>query len=145
MCSTNNRADTVLSYFRAAVEEYGLPSRVRGHRGVENVRVAEYMLTARGTGRHSYIACQSVHNQRIERLWRYLTLAVTVTYKSLFRELEHRQQLDPLNSTDLYCWHYVFVPRIQRSLDEFRDAWRRHRVATETGRTPLQVRLQFIY
>ena len=42
--SSNNRAETVLSAFLHAVDEFGLPSRVRSDKGSENVLVAQYML-----------------------------------------------------------------------------------------------------
>ncbi|KAF7309229.1 hypothetical protein MIND_00293200 [Mycena indigotica] len=51
----NNRAHTVLSLFLAAATQFGVPSRVRGDHGVENVKVAEAMEEIRGPGRGSYI------------------------------------------------------------------------------------------
>ena len=46
-CCTNNRADTVLEYFTNGVQEHGVPSRVRGDQGVENVNVARFMVENR--------------------------------------------------------------------------------------------------
>jgi len=53
--SNNNRAATVLQLFLAAIQEFRLPSRVRGDHGVENLQVAAYMETERGIERGSYI------------------------------------------------------------------------------------------
>lgn len=60
----NNRASTVLQSFIAAVEQYGLPSRVRSDKGGENADVAEFMIRSRGANRNSHITGRSVHNQR---------------------------------------------------------------------------------
>ena len=50
-CSTNNLAATVHALFVAAVERNGWPSRVRSHKGGENVDVAASMLRQRGVNR----------------------------------------------------------------------------------------------
>ena len=47
-CSTNNRASTVYRSFLEAVQQYGLPSRVRSDYGRENYEVARHMLLNRG-------------------------------------------------------------------------------------------------
>lgn len=51
----NNRAQTVLNLFLDAARIYGIPLRVRGDHGVENLYVAAYMDEFRGEGRGSYI------------------------------------------------------------------------------------------
>ena len=51
----NNRAETVLTLFLESITKHGVPSRVRGNHGTENLRVAEWMETHRGLGRGSYI------------------------------------------------------------------------------------------
>jgi hypothetical protein len=43
--STNNKATTVFSLFMEAVEKFGLPRRVRGDQGVENVDVVWFMFS----------------------------------------------------------------------------------------------------
>ncbi len=68
--SDNNRAATVLGQFLDAVNEYGLPSRVRSDKGGENVDVSWYMLThpQRGPGRGSMITGKKLIKGRFRLL-----------------------------------------------------------------------------
>lgn len=53
--SNNNSAETVLSVFMHGASFHGVPSRVRGDHGTENLRVAAYMNDFRGADRGSYL------------------------------------------------------------------------------------------
>ena len=65
---TNNRGDTVLTLFLDTVRRHGVPSRVRGDHGTENIRVAEWMERVRGLNRGSYIWGRYVSSLLLFRL-----------------------------------------------------------------------------
>ena len=63
----------------------------------------------------------------------------TSLYYKLFYYLEENNLLDSINEQHLFSLHYIFLPRINRSLKQFQDAWNSHGVRTEKGHTPNQL------
>ena len=185
----NNRAKTVLNAYLQAVDEFGLPSRVRMDKGGENVaeitslfphcdeKSVSSKLRSRGilvkrdrvqdslrrvnpsgvilrsravlhrrsyqvsspTGRGSAITGRSIHNQRIERLWRDLFSGCISFFYSMFYTLEDNGLLNINCALDLYALHFVFIPILQEHLDLFRHGWAHHHMRTEHNRSPQQL------
>ena len=146
--SDNNRASTVFDVFHEAIAEHGVPSRVRGDHGGENVQVAEFMEAYRGPGRGSYIwgryiissllfSCpsfyanslhygRSVHNTRIERLWYDVTNGFGQKWKNFFIELETHCHLNAHNPGHIWLLHYLFKDAINEDATGWVRAWNRH-------------------
>ena len=137
-CSTNNKAMTVFSAFKDAINDYGVPSRVRSDKGGENILVCQYMVAIRGLNRGSHIAGSSLHNQRIERIWRDVYRCVCATYE-IFYSLEAVGVLDPDCEMDLFILHCLYQPLISHSLKEFCNAWNSHPLRTEHNWSPKRI------
>ena len=137
-CATNNRSETALKFFLVGVENYGLPCRVRGDYGSENNGIENYMLQ-NGCSQRAYIRGPSVHNQRIERLHYDTTHCALAHFIDLFIFIEDHEILDPSNPLDMFALHFTYLPRIQYSLNEFREGWNHHPMSTEHNRSPYQI------
>ena len=138
-CSTNNQAVTALSAFNEGVAVFGVPDKVRTDHGGENIEIWRYMIISHGNDTECVVTGSSVHNERVERLWRDVHRCVLKMFADVFRSLESEGYLDPLNEVDLFCVHYIFLPRINRSLVEFRESGNHHKLSTEGNRTPYQL------
>ena len=79
---------------------------------------------------------KSVHNQRIERLWRDVYQGVLGLYQKLFYHLEEVNALDADNDVHIYCLHHVYIPRINNHLNHWKTAWIKHPMQTEQNMTP---------
>jgi hypothetical protein len=134
--SSNNLAETNHNLFLQALPKYGRPSKVRTDLGGENVDIWRDMTTFWGESNIPVLVGKSVHNQRIERHNRALNEQLLSTFRQQFYELESQGALDVNNDTDIFCLHYVYLPRINKALDEFVAANNSDRFSTENNRTP---------
>ena len=105
-------------------EEYQVCTISKGRKGVdqtviqsENVDVVKYMQQTRGVGRGSALVGNSVHDQRVERLWRDVFEDVLKNFYELFSLMEELGILDPLAEIDLWCLHFAFLHHINYRLD----------------------------
>jgi AcrR family transcriptional regulator len=129
-CADNNRASTVLSAFVEAAHIHGLPERIRSDHGGENIEVWRFMVEQHGSA-SSVITGSSTHNERIERLWRDVYRCVASIFYEMFFSLENEGKLNPGNEIDLYCLHFVYLPRINSALESFIESWNNHPISTE--------------
>ena len=53
--------------------------------------------------------------------------------------MEETGVLNIEDEVQLFCLHYVFIPRINNSLREFMTTWNHHPLSTERNRSPLQL------
>ena len=90
---------TVNVAFTQAIEKYGVPKLLRTDHGGENVLVWEAMNQLHGPGH--VIKGRSVHNQRIERLWRDVRTLCTQLFREVFWELEDQDHLNPDDDVDI--------------------------------------------
>ena len=111
-CSTNNRASTVLESFVTATQMYGIPKKVCTDMGGENIDAWEYMISHHGGNDSCVVLGSSVHNERIERMWRDVSRSVIIPFKERFANLEDQEILDVDNEIDLFCLHQVFTHRV---------------------------------
>ena len=143
-CGDNNLSQSVLDLFLQAINENkGLwPSRVRVDYGVENISVCDAMVEVRGSGRASFIAGPSTHNQRIERLWRDVFRCIAHHFYYVFYGMEDSGLLTVDRAIDMFSLQYTYVPRVNRSLHEFMDAFNHHRLGSCGNRSPYQLWFQ---
>ena len=119
-----------------AVQNYGLPSKARADHGTENNFVATFMENCNSG---SFIAGNSCHNQRIERLWRDLFVGCTSVFYCVFMFLEKNMHLEISNDIHMFVLQYVFERRINRHLKLFREGWNNDPISTEHNRSPNQL------
>lgn len=79
---------------------------------------------------------RSVHNVRIERLWRDIRKDVLEYWRLLFAHLEECGLLDMRNLVEKTALFLVYQPRIQATLDAAASAWNSHQLRSEAHNSP---------
>lgn len=136
--SDNNRKETVFRLFTKAVTNYGVPSLLRCDHGGENNDLCLFMEVYHRDATRA-IRGSSVHNQRIERAWVDVWKDVTNLFYDAFYFLEDERLLDPDNDVDIWALHFVYLPRIEKTLKRFKQQWNNHSLRTARSQTPAQL------
>ena len=130
----NKRGATVRDIFVAGCNAEGWSSRCRWDKGSENREAIREQINRHydpdrpETGqRGSAITGVSMDNTRMEGFWRFVREQVTDQFYATFHDMRTRLDiLNPADPCDLFMLHAVFMPVVQRALDDMRSMWNEH-------------------
>lgn len=71
---------------------------------------------------------RSVHNIRIERLWRDVTHGFGQKWKTFFQELEFGCGLNPDLDAHIWPLHHLFLRAVNQDAQEWAQAWNAHKI-----------------
>lgn len=129
----------MLSDFIRAIKRIGIPSRIRVDKGGEYAHIKRLMNKLNGDEHKSSLSGKSVHNIRIERLWRDVFSKVLSRYYIVFTTMENNHILDVENGIQMSVLHHVYSRRIQQDLSFWVEAHNRHPLRTEENKSPTQL------
>lgn len=73
-----------------------------------------------------------------------MAYGVATVYYNVFNWLENNNILNVDNPKHLATLQKVFLPRIRRSLESFKNAWNYHPISSECNYTPRQLMLMHL-
>ncbi|KAK0474593.1 hypothetical protein IW261DRAFT_1341498 [Armillaria novae-zelandiae] len=98
------------------------------------------MENYRGIIRNSYIWGRSVHNTRVERMWRDTTIAFSNKWKGFFYDLECSHSLNPLLNRHIWLLHFLFLGKIDGDCQKWANHWNNHKLSLHGhSASPLQI------
>jgi hypothetical protein len=92
-----------------------------------------------GVGVRAVVTGKSVHNQRIERLWRDVRVGVVERYRSLFSKLESQFELNACNEKHFIALQAFFMEILNNHLLYWISIWINHKMRTENNKTPMRM------
>ena len=101
--------------------------------------MGRFMIHATGSNRGSIITGSSVHNQRIEGFWREVNRVIESRFLNIVLYLEINGPFNHDDEGHLYCLHAVYLPLINKAVQELSDQWNDHPVSSEMSYSPRQI------
>ncbi|KAF9029810.1 hypothetical protein BDZ89DRAFT_950239 [Hymenopellis radicata] len=103
------------------------------------------METLKGLNRGSYLWGKSIHNIRIERLWRDVTLGFGAKWKYFFQELEQSEGLNANIPAHIWLLHHLFLDAINADALLWAEAWNGHTLSLPRQHIAASLKELFVF
>ena len=119
----------------------GVPTRIRSDDGTENSIIEPIQIFLRSAhddefaGIGSFLKGTSSANQQIESLWSQLAKDRPMWWRQIFAELLSLGCVDGSSPVVQECLRFCFMRLLRDELDESKNCWNCHLIATRRGST----------